>query len=653
MFERYTRHVPAWSLGSAVSRLVSHLRVPLYGGAYALIVSSSATSVLGIVYWTLAARLCGTAEVGVNAAAISAMVFLSYLAQLNLAGVLTRFVPTAGRTTSRLVIGAYGVAVLASGIAGIVFVLGIGVWAPNVRPVVGNPVLSAWFVLATMAWSLFALQDAVLTGLRRTVWVPIENTIYALAKIALLVAIAKSAADIGVFASWTIPAAIAIFPVNGLIFRRFVGAHAARSGDRPPEGTPRQIVRYLSGDYLGSLSVAAATGLLPLIILSVVGASGSAYFYMAWTIAYSLQLVSVNSALSLTVEGAARQADVVHSVRRITWLLVRIQVPLVLTIAVFAPLILQLFGRAYADEASTLLRLFAIGVLPHAINSVFLSLARIRREIRWLFGVQVAQAGLLVLLSLLLLRPMGITGVGVAFLVAQSLVAGVLIVTRLRPLLMPDSKSRDVEKAPASGTSGSVASDTVLVANAEAPAAASSLQDRALGDLTRAGIQWALLRPPPTAEAGDDVDVLVAAADYAMARTVLRHLGFLQLPGRGRGSHRFFLGHDPSLGEWLALDLVTELAYGRWFEFKTSLGAACLERRSGPPTSRRLDPDDELYALLLHCLLDKGFISPRRASQLEQLVDDRARARPGTTACRRSPSVRLDNGPNRTGGTGS
>lgn len=434
------RNVLLRSPAPAVGRLVSHMRVPLYGGAYALIVSSSATSVLGLVYWTLAARLCGTADVGVNAAAISAMVFLSYLAQFNLTGALTRFVPTAGKTTSRLVIGAYGVAALASGVAAIVFVVGVGFWAPAVRPVVGNLFLAAWFVVATMAWSLFALQDSVLTSLRRTVWVPIENIIYAFAKIALLVAFARFAADVGVFASWTIPATFAIIPVNVLIFRRFIGAHVAKSSDAPPEGTPRQIVRYLSGDYLGSLFVSAATGLLPLVILSITGASGSAYFYMAWTIAISLQQISLNAALSLTVEGAAWQDEVAHSLRRIAWLLVRILVPLVLAVVVFAPLILQLFGREYADEASTLLRLFAIGVFPHAINSVFLSLARIRRRVRWLFAVQGAEAGLLVLLSLLLLHPMGITGVGVAFLAAQSVLAGVLVLFGFRRLLTPGPK---------------------------------------------------------------------------------------------------------------------------------------------------------------------------------------------------------------------
>ena len=42
--------------------------------------------------------------------------------------------------------------------------------------------------------------------------------------------------------------------------------------------------------------------------MSVAGPRGGAYFYIAWTIAFSLYLISVNMATSLMVEGAARRA---------------------------------------------------------------------------------------------------------------------------------------------------------------------------------------------------------------------------------------------------------------------------------------------------------------------------------------------------------
>ena len=192
--------------------------------------------------------------------------------------------------------------------------------------------------------------------------------------------------------------------------------------------------------------------------------------------------------------------------------------------------------------------------------------------------------------------------------------------TEFRQLLTPVARPGQVEGPTVSSLSDSTARNAGIVSRAEPLAPPTSLEYRAFGELTRAGVQWAMLRPSSVLEPGDDVDVLVAPSDYGLARTVLLNFGFLQLPGRGRGSHRFFLGHDSSGGDWLALDLVTELAYGPRFEFKTNLGLACLERRSGPPERKNLDPDDELYALLLHCLLDKGVISPKQASRLEQLV---------------------------------
>ena len=293
--------------GTQVGRLVDHVRTPLYGGAYALILSSGTTSVLGMVYWTLAARLYEPSAVGLNAAVISSMTFLSYLAQLNMSGALTRFVPTAGAATRRLIWSAYLGAGAISAVASLIFLAGIQHWAPEATGLVATVPIAAWFVVGTIAWSIFALQDGALTGLRQTIWVPISNTAFAIAKIVLLIIFASGAVvGFGIFASWTIPAALMLVPVNLLIFLRFVPKHAAARSARAVEAGTRQIVRYLVGDYVGSLLVNASVSLLPLIVLASLGADASAYFYIGWTIAYSLQLLSLNIATSLMVEGAAK-----------------------------------------------------------------------------------------------------------------------------------------------------------------------------------------------------------------------------------------------------------------------------------------------------------------------------------------------------------
>jgi O-antigen/teichoic acid export membrane protein/thymidylate kinase len=600
-----TRSVPLPGDEGVVARLSSHVRTPLFGSAYALILSSASTSALGLLYWTLAARLYDASIVGVNAAAISTMTFISYLAQLNMAGALTRFIPAAGPATGRLIVRAYVAATLLSGVAATVFVLVLAGLTSPALALLDQPIGAGWFVLATMAWSLFALQDGALTGLRRTAWVPVENIVFAITKIVLLVLFVGSAAVAsGIFASWTIPAALLLVPVNVAIFRRFVPRHPDLGPGAGREIRLGAILPFLAGDYAGSLFTSAAVGLLPLIVLSVVGASASAYFFVGWTIAYSLQLVSINMATSLMVEGSARRERLAADSRRMTILLLRLQVPAVAAVFLLAPIILHIFGEEYAKETESLLRILALAVIPHGLNAIYLAVARVRRQVGRIVLVQGTLAGLVLSLSVMLLPELGITGVGVAWLAAQSVVAVVVVGTQLRPLW---SRPRPVVD-PFSGLVG------------EAAPEGTSFLEHVLGGLTAAGLRFALLRTDSPGTSAGDIDLVVAPSDVDRMADGLLGAGFLELPSQGRGTHRFFLARDPRTGAWIELDLVSELAYGRFFELRTGLAEAVLDRRlQGVPVSR-LDPDDAFWTLMLHTLLDKRAVSPAHAARLQALA---------------------------------
>jgi O-antigen/teichoic acid export membrane protein len=95
-------------------------------------------------------------------------------------------------------------------------------------------------------------------------------------------------------------------------------------------------------------------------------------------------------------------------------------------------LILRLFGPDYAAEGAALLRLLALAALPYGVNALFLALARVRRQIGRVIGIQGAQCVLILSLSYALLPAMGITGVGIAWLAGQGAVAAVLVLARLR-----------------------------------------------------------------------------------------------------------------------------------------------------------------------------------------------------------------------------
>ena len=164
--------VPNRVVARLPARVVEHLRSPLYRNGYALVVATGATSLLGFLYWLLAARRYSPADVGRNSALLASMTFLANLAHLNLTNGLNRFVPTSGPRTPRLVGWSYAVAGGLAVVAALIYVGGIETWSPELTNLVrDNPLAVLAFVAATALWVVFQLEDSVLTGLGRADWV--------------------------------------------------------------------------------------------------------------------------------------------------------------------------------------------------------------------------------------------------------------------------------------------------------------------------------------------------------------------------------------------------------------------------------------------------------------------------------------------------
>src|SRR3954471_6920472 len=225
---------------AAVRRAAAHARTPLHRDAYALVANSGFTAVTGLLYWIVAAKTFSAHAVGLNSALISSMMFLSGVAGLNLPNVLVRFLPEARRGTRRVVALCYAATTAIAAIAATIFlVVGAGAWA-------GTAPLAVWFVVATVAWTLFTIQDGVLTGLGRAVWVPLENAGFSVAKLGLLVAAAALMPRYGIFVSWTVAVALSVIVVNALVFGRLVRS----TGDEPARASlslrAPELRRYLA-----------------------------------------------------------------------------------------------------------------------------------------------------------------------------------------------------------------------------------------------------------------------------------------------------------------------------------------------------------------------------------------------------------------------
>ncbi|MFG2854371.1 lipopolysaccharide biosynthesis protein [Streptomyces mirabilis] len=385
----------------------------LFRNAYALMLNTGISAVLGLGYWLVAARYYSDTAVGQGSAAIAAMKLLAGLTAVTLTGALARFIPVAGRATGRLIFRTYAGSSVVVALAAVVFLLTLNAWGPSYRFLHG-PLNGLGFILAVVAWSLLTLQDGVLTGLRSALWVPVGNTVFSAVKLALLVGLAAAIPTTGVFVSWVAAIALSVVPLGLLVFRRLVPRHIKATEERAKPPTLKEVGRFLAGDYTGSLFSLAVVYLVPVIVASQVSSSDNAYFYITTTIGGTVNLLAINMGASLTVEGSHDPARLAANTRAAIKRMARIMLPVCGLLFVGAPFILHVFGDGYAHAATPLLRWFAVGALLRVVMETYFAVLRAQSRTSGLAYLQGLLCVLVLGLTVILLPRMGLTGAGVA-----------------------------------------------------------------------------------------------------------------------------------------------------------------------------------------------------------------------------------------------
>ncbi|WP_415938706.1 lipopolysaccharide biosynthesis protein [Streptomyces sp. 039-1] len=386
---------------------------PLFRNAYALMLNTGISAVLGLGYWLIAARYYTESAVGQGSAAIAAMKLLAGVTAVTLTGALARFIPVAGRATARLIFRTYAGSSVVVAVAAGIFLLTLNLWGPSYRFLHG-PLHGTFFVLAVVAWSLLTLQDGVLTGLRSALWVPVGNTVFSAVKLALLIGLAAAVPTSGVFVSWVAAIALSVVPLGILVFRRLVPRHVKATETRTEPPTLKEIGRFLAGDYTGSLFSLAVVYLVPVIVASQVSSTDNAYFYITTTIGGTVNLLAINMGASLTVEGSHDPARLAANTRAALKRMARIMLPVCGLLFLGAPYILHVFGAGYAHAATPLLRWFAVGALLRVVMETYFAVLRAQSRTSGLAYLQGLLCLLVLGLTVILLPRMGLTGAGVA-----------------------------------------------------------------------------------------------------------------------------------------------------------------------------------------------------------------------------------------------
>ncbi len=173
---------------------------------------------------------------------------------------------------------------------------------------------------------------------------------------------------------------------------------------------------------------------LPVLVVLRLGVTQNAYFYITEMVGMAFFMVSPSVAEAVFAEGVRAHSDLRSVVTKALRVISVMLAPAMAVMIVFGRLILGLFGVSYAAAGYGLLLLLAIAAVPDAVSNVAVVICRVTRRLGYSTALNL---GIMVMTlggAWLLMPPLGIAGVGVAWLGAQTIgaIASLPVYTQLR-----------------------------------------------------------------------------------------------------------------------------------------------------------------------------------------------------------------------------
>ena len=427
----------------AVRGLFKSLNDPLRRNSLFLLATHGVIALIGFFFWRIADGRYGTEAVGTATALVSAVLLLHTLARLGLDIGLIRFLPDEtdkpGMINTSFTIVGFLSAVLA-----LVFVMGVGVWAKTLDIVRDNAWYALLFIAFTVATSLVELlRQGVFVAYRKTQSSLVVEVVGGL-RLPLVLAF-LSVGAYGIFVAWGLGglAALAVGIVLVVLAQRSY---------RPVPAVRRVVVgkmlRFSLGNYMAETLRELPGFVLPIIILGVftakfdgdVGKDMAAYFYIAWTIASVVMMISYATGSSLLAEGSADPGRFGSSTLKALRFMLLLLVAAIVIVFVAGRWVLAWFGSGYEENAFTLLRLLTVSGIPMAINTIYVTQKRMERRMWPVILIYAFVACLTIGAGFALMNRMDmddrpLLGIGIAWLASNSLVAVVVGVLMTRSWL--------------------------------------------------------------------------------------------------------------------------------------------------------------------------------------------------------------------------
>ena len=400
------------------ARLAGRAADPLVMNSLYLTATTVVTSLLGYVFWTVAARMYPASAIGEAGAGVSAMAFASLIGALG--GSMAVLAELPGKARPREWSAAITAPlVFTSATSALTALLTVAVLAHS-----GHSAFlyrDGWwvaaFVVGVVATTASQVLESVWVAEHQAVWFLGSSSVFAVVKLAIVaLPVYAVFGATGILSAWSAVLAVTVAGCVLVLVRRY--------GYRPRlAGLPRQVWSMrdsLAGNYVISVGDQATLYAVPVIVAFKVSPEAAGWFYVAWKIGGFYAVFASAVGTSTFAEGSH------HPDRALPLALsgLRMVLPLIVlgaAVTIFAGrLVLDVFGTQYAAHAYTLLVLLSLGALPDAVVTIYRGVLRVHKRYRTAAGICWSICVSRLALTIVALAWWGIAGAGWAWLVTQT-----------------------------------------------------------------------------------------------------------------------------------------------------------------------------------------------------------------------------------------
>jgi O-antigen/teichoic acid export membrane protein len=347
----------------------------LLGTTMSLLGTTVVTTVLGLAFWWVAARMLPLSMVGYGSAAVSALTLVGTFGMAGMNTVLIGHLARSPRHANGLLTAAMYASGLISALLASGFWLVTAALLPQAAPYLHSGTEAVTFIAGSALTGATLILDQALLGTiggSLQLW---RNAAFAVTKLAALAGLALLWHDqfgTSILVAWVAGTALSLVPVAVLLRRR-----GMRLAARPEWRQLRRLGRASASNTWLNNMLQAPVLAMPMLVTGTLSAAEGGAFYVAWTVVMVAVLLPYHFTTALYAASATDPRGLAAKLRfslRMSMLAGLVGVPLVI---VSAHLLLRLFGAGYADLAAVPLELLIVGYFGSVLKNHYIALCRI------------------------------------------------------------------------------------------------------------------------------------------------------------------------------------------------------------------------------------------------------------------------------------